>query len=348
MDNLMNYEDKYIKYKTKYLELKNNNINNNNNMIGGGKKKLKKKKIKTITNKLINNPMDNLMNLEGFQSIIVSKDDNIIFQYGDITYNKGYLASCRKSILAILYGMYNININKTLEELNIDDKIKLSNIEKSATIKNLLSARSGIYHPASNGGDDKNKPERYSKNPNDIFVYNNWDFNVLGTIFEQETGLTIYDALNDLGQKIEFEDYDLKFNKKQYKDRITQDKDTVLSIHPPYHIYLSARDMLKIGKLMINKGKYNGKQVVSKKWIEEITYLHTKKKEESPDLEYIGYGYTWWVFDENEDKQLHGAYMAQGAKGQSITVVPKLNLIIVTKNYLPYKSLLKKILDMYK
>jgi len=338
----MNYENKYIKYKTKYLELKNNNINNNN-MIGGGKKKLKKKKLK-LTNKFINNPMDNLMNLEGFQSIIVSKDDNIIFQYGDITYNKGYLASCRKSILAILYGMYNININKTLEELNIDDKNKLSDTEKSATIKNLLSARSGIYHPAKNNGDDKNKPERHSKIPNENFVYNNWDFNVLGTIFEQETGLTIYDALNDLGQQIEFEDYDLEFNKKQYENR-TKDKDLELSIHPSYHIYLSARDMLKIGKLMINKGKYNKKQIIPKEWIKEITYLHTKKEENSK-LQ-TGYGYMWWVFDENKNKQLHGAYMAQGDRGQCIIVVPKLNLIIVTKNYLPKKTLLTTILDMY-
>jgi hypothetical protein len=141
--------------------------------------------------------MDNFMDIEGFQSIIVSKDNNIIFQYGDITYNKGYLASCRKSILAILYGMYDININKTLEELDIDDKTKLSKTEKSATIKNLLSARSGIYHHASNESDDKYKPERHSKKPGEHFVYNNWDFNVLGTIFEKETGLTIYDALND-------------------------------------------------------------------------------------------------------------------------------------------------------
>ena len=102
--------------------------------------------------------------------------------------------------------------------------------------------------------------------------------------------------------------------------------------------------MLKIGKLMINKGKYNGKQVVSKKWIEEITYLHTKKKKTKLQT---GYGYMWWVFDENEDKQLHGAYMAQGDKGQSIIVVPKLKLIIVTKNYLPRKLLLEKILGMF-
>lgn len=285
------------------------------------------------------------MDIEGFQSIIVSKDDNIIFQYGDITYNKGYLASCRKSILSILYGMYNININKTLEELGIDDNIKLSDAEKSATIKNLLSARSGIYHPASNEGDDTNKPARHSKKPGEYFVYNNWDFNALGTIFEQETSLTIYDALNELGQKIEFKDYDLEFNKNKYKDRIIMDKEKSLSIHPPYHIYLSTRDMLKIGKLMINKGKYNGKQVVSKEWINEITYLHTKK-EENPKLQ-TGYGYLWWVYDENDDKQLYGAYEAKGNLGQSIIVVPKLNLIIVTKNYYKPKLLLEKILDMF-
>ena len=328
----MDYKDKYIKYKTKYLELKNMELNN---QIGSGKK-LKKK----FNN---NNKYNNkLMDIEGLQSIIVSKDDNIIFQYGDITYNKGYLASCRKSILAILYGMYPINLNKTLEELNIDDKLGLSKTEKSATIKDLLMARSGIYHPASIEGDDLNKPERHSKKPGEYFVYNNWDFNALGTIFEQETGLTIYDALNDLGKKIKFEDYDLEFNKKKYKETIDKNKDTALSIHPSYHMFLSARDMLKIGKLMINKGEYDGKQVVPKEWIEEITYLHTKKARLDK-----GYGYLWWVYDENEDSQLHGAYNAQGDKGQCIMVVPKLNLIIVTKNYENGAYLLRKILGMF-
>ena len=318
------------------------------------KKSKKSKKISRARNKklIINNSknkllINDLMDLEGFQSIIVSKDDNIIFQYGDITYNKGYLASCRKSILAILYGMYPINLNKTLKELDIDDKIKLSKTEKSATIKDLLMARSGIYHPASNDGDDQNKPERHSKKPGEYFVYNNWDFNALGTIFEKETGLTIYDALNDLGKKIKFEDYDLEFNKKEYKDTINRDKDTTLSIHPPYHMYLSARDMLKIGKLMINKGEYDGKQVVPKEWIDEITYLHSHtKKPEKLKLE-GGYGYLWWISDVNKDEQLHGAYSALGNKGQRIIVVPKLNLIIVTKNYQNGALLLPKILGMF-
>jgi CubicO group peptidase (beta-lactamase class C family) len=243
--------------------------------------------------------------------------------------------------------MYPINLNKTLEELNINDKLGLSKTEKSATIKDLLMARSGIYHPASNGGDDLNKPERHSKKPGEYFVYNNWDFNALGTIFEKETGLTIYDALNDLGKKIKFEDYDLEFNKKEYKDEINREKDTTLSIHPPYHMYLSARDMLKIGKLMINKGEYDGKQVVPKEWIDEITYLHSHTRAEKNRKLEGGYGYMWWISDVNKDEQLHGAYSALGNKGQRIIVVPKLNLIIVTKNYQNGALLLPKILGMF-
>ena len=308
---------------------------------------IKKLIINNNKNKLLINDLMDLMDLEGFQSIIVSKDDNIIFQYGDITYNKGYLASCRKSILAILYGMYPINLNKTLEELNINDKLGLSKTEKSATIKDLLMARSGIYHPASNEGGDPIKPERHSKKPGEYFEYNNWDFNALGTIFEQETGINIYDSLDNLGKQIGFEDYDLEFNKKKYKDRVNRDKDTTLSIHPPYHMYLSARDMLKIGKLMINKGEYDGKQVVPKEWIDEITYLHSHtKKPEKLKLE-GGYGYLWWISDVNKDEQLHGAYSALGLHGQRIVVVPKLNLIIVTKNYQNGALLLQKILGMF-
>ena len=346
----MDYKDKYIKYKTKYLELKYINVNN---QIGGGKKlkykdlknlkNLKNKKNKKNINIQMNNiSMDSIFDLEGIQSIIISKDNETIFEYGNTKYNCGYLASCRKSILAILYGLYPININKTLEQLEIDDKLGLSDIEKTATIKDLLMARSGIYHPASNGGDDINKPERHSKKPGEYFIYNNWDFNALGTIFEQETGINIYDALNNLGKQIGFEDFDLEYNKKRYNETIEEIKNRP-SIHPSYHMYISARDMLKIGYLMLNQGKYGDKEVVPKEWIEEITKLHTKKKENNRNM---GYGYMWWVFDEDKEHPLYKAFYASGDKGQSIFIIPKYKMVIVTKNYLPKMTLIQKIFKL--
>jgi hypothetical protein len=276
-------------------------------------------------------------NIKGLQTIIISKDNKILFEYGNTNYYKHEISSCRKSVIAILYGMYPINLDKTLKELNIDDKQGLSEIEKTATIRDLLSSKSGIYHPASNKGDDPNKPNRHSKKPKEYFIYNNWDFNALGTIFIQETGVNIYDALNDLGNKIGFEDFDLEFNKEEYnkrKEQITE------SIHPPYHMFISARDMVKIGYLMLNKGKYNKKQIIPEEWVNLITTIHTtseltKKRD--------GYGYLWWTFDENIEHPLYKAYSAKGFGGQSITVVPKSNMVIVTKNHLDFVRLIENI-----
>jgi CubicO group peptidase (beta-lactamase class C family) len=110
------------------------------------------------------------------------------------------VASVRKSILAMLYGpdveSGRIRIDSTLRDQNIEDVGGLSEEERSATIGDLLSARSGVYHSASNGGDDSQEaPPRGSKPHGTYFLYNNWDFNVLGTIFEQLTGKGIYDEV---------------------------------------------------------------------------------------------------------------------------------------------------------
>jgi len=81
---------------------------------------------------------------------------SVVFEFGDVVENS-YIASCRKSILAMLYGKYvksgKINLNKTLNDLKIDDVGGLLPIEKEATIKDILEARSGVFHQASYPGD---------------------------------------------------------------------------------------------------------------------------------------------------------------------------------------------------
>ena len=73
--------------------------------------------------------------------------------------------------------------------------------------------------------------------------------------------------------------------------------------------------------------------------------LHTEKCNQGR-LKTIGYGYMWWIFDENKDHPLHKAYMAQGAEGQSIIVIPKSNMVIITKNYTKKGALLNKIFNL--
>jgi CubicO group peptidase (beta-lactamase class C family) len=131
---------------------------------------------------------------------MIIQGGTVVDQWGQID-KKISSYSVRKSLLSALYGIYSaegvIDINQTLEELGIDDSPDpLTHEEKQARIVDLLRARSGIYHEVDFETESmkKNRPPRGSHAPGTFWYYNNWDFNVLGTVFEKKTGLKIGDA----------------------------------------------------------------------------------------------------------------------------------------------------------
>jgi CubicO group peptidase (beta-lactamase class C family) len=89
--------------------------------------------------------------------LVVVDRGRVVFRYGDIE-ELSYVASVRKSILAMLYGYWvengTIDLDTTLAQLQVDDIGGLLPIEKQATIGHVITARSGVYHPASYSGDD--------------------------------------------------------------------------------------------------------------------------------------------------------------------------------------------------
>src|SRR5262245_52217669 len=84
-------------------------------------------------------------------SMMIVVSGKVAYRYGDIG-QASYLASARKSILSMLYGKYvangTINLDRTLGELGIDEDSGLLPIEKTARVRDLLVASSGVYHPA--------------------------------------------------------------------------------------------------------------------------------------------------------------------------------------------------------
>ena len=277
--------------------------------------------------------------------MMVIQHGRVIFSYGDLK-ELSYIASCRKSVLSILYGPFvengKINLNSTLEQLNIDDVNGLLPIEKKATIQNLLTARSGVYHEPSYWGDEYAiAPKRGSVKPGSFFLYNNWDFNLAGYLFEKLSGIGIYDAVDSmLARPLNMEDWDKKIQHK--------DADTIKSIYPAYPMWFSTRDMARIGYLMLRNGQWNGKQITPKNWVHTITTPFTSFKEitefkapyykDGCYMRYFGYGYLWWVWDSPNNKGVYeGAYSAQGNFGQYITVLPALDLVIAHKTKAAYE-----------
>ena len=124
--------------------------------------------------------------------VIALKGNELIFEHGD-TKKLINCHSARKSIMSLLIGIAKekgfLELDETLGSLGIDEsKTPLTEQEKTATIKDLLMARSGVYLQAEaevQSAKD-NRPKREQYKPGEFFFYNNFDFNVLGAILEKK------------------------------------------------------------------------------------------------------------------------------------------------------------------
>jgi CubicO group peptidase (beta-lactamase class C family) len=269
--------------------------------------------------------------------LVVVDRGRVVFRFGDVE-GLSYVASVRKSILSILYGKYvedgTIDLGKTIEDLGMDDIGGLLDVERQATIEHLITARSGVYHPASNGGDNlADAPDRGSQQPGEYMLYNNWDFNAAGAVFERETGVDIYDSLEEqLAIPLGFQDWDRSAQRKSGNLRVSR--------NPAYHIHVSTRDMARIGYLMLREGRWGDEQLIPRNWVERISSVVTPLEEMNPVRRrsgYFGYGYMWWVWDgPRAVGPFEGAYTARGAMGQWITVMPAVDLVIAHKTNAVY------------
>jgi CubicO group peptidase (beta-lactamase class C family) len=90
-------------------------------------------------------------------------------------------------------------------------------------------------------------------------------------------------------------------------------------------LYLRTEDVAKFGQLLLQKGKWNGKQLVPRRWIQRATSKQISNENEShakigPDW-IEGYGFQFW-------RCRHNAYRADGAGGQFIVVMPDQDVVV--------------------
>lgn len=91
-------------------------------------------------------------------------------------------------------------------------------------------------------------------------------------------------------------------------------------------LFITSTDMTKIGQLYLNRGAWNGRQLISAQWIDESTAVHSRWDELN-----LSYGYLWWIVDENEH-----SFSALGDGGNVIYVNPTKNLVVaIASLFLP-------------
>ncbi|MCR6110815.1 serine hydrolase [Bacillus sp. A301a_S52] len=257
-------------------------------------------------------------------AVMVIYEGKVLLSWGEVA-EPTNAHSVRKSFLSALFGIElekgTFHLEETLSDFGINDHTPLTDIEKSAYLADLLRSSSGVYLPAGeeSWGMRRARPTRGAHLPGTYYYYNNWDFNVLGTIYNEGTDSDLFeDFYEQIARPIGMEDFELSHTEYKYENRRSQ--------HPSYLFRMSARDFARFGQLYLQEGEWEGKQIIPKEWIEQSTSNHASV----PNNTLFDYGYLWRVATESPFHDLQ-MYSAVGRYGQSIDIIPELDLVFVNR-----------------
>ena len=267
----------------------------------------------------------------GSAAFMIVTRGNVVAAWGD-TGRTFWSHSVRKSLLSALIGQAvaegKIDTARTLAELGIDEKnAPLTAEERRARVLDLLKARSGVYLPAAAEMDAMRnaRPPRGSHPPGTFWYYNNWDFNVLGTVFRQATGEDLFQAFDRrIARPIGMQDYRPEEGEYGLEE---------LSEHPAFGFRISARDLARFGLLYLHRGRWAGRQLIPEGWVDASVRSYSKTGEQGSLTSKSGYGYMWWI---QVNAQAHpelrlpdGSFTASGNGGQRLTVIPQIDTLVV-------------------
>ncbi len=281
--------------------------------------------------------LEDYLEQHGSSSMLLMYDGKIYFEWGDV-HKKHTVHSIRKALINSLIGIYTqkglLDLDKTLAEYQIDDIYALSEKELSASLKQVLQSRSGVYHPsaAESEGMKKLKPARHAHAPGEYYYYNNWDFNVAGAILEKATGKSIYQLfLNDIAKPLGMQFAGDYTTLDISSDPAIPDTDGFYllepkqSKYPAYHFRLSTYDLALYGQLYLNRGSWDGEQLVPKDWIDLTTKPHSVYNQKYG----LSYGMFWYSLVPTEHSKHPPSFYHTGTGVHMLGVYPKHKLVMV-------------------
>jgi CubicO group peptidase (beta-lactamase class C family) len=244
-----------------------------------------------------------------------------------------FLASQSKSVTSLLFG---IALDRGLIH-STDDSITsyfspeytvlIRDGKEAITIKHLLTMSSGLpWNEEHTSTSDiyrlfrENDPIYYLLSqqleaaPGQKFHYNSGGTNLLGEIIRRATGQNLRQfAMTNLFTPLDINNFEWKTISGEH-------------IFASGGLFLTPRDLAKIGQLCLNMGEWNGSAIISKKWLEESTRSWIYPTELGIGN---GYGYQWWLNDFNVNgKHIH-SYFAAGWGEQLMFIVPEENMIVL-------------------
>ncbi|OHD13032.1 MAG: hypothetical protein A2086_07495 [Spirochaetes bacterium GWD1_27_9] len=303
---------------------------------------------KLVTNKEKIIEMENKIKSDNkkIHNILIIKNNLIAYEFNSDSYDSNKIQniySVTKSVMSILIGIANekkyLDLNQKVLDFFTEYKIEnLDDRKKNIKIVDLLTMASGIQWDefgqftgvATHGEMVSSKDwiqfilnQPMIDEPGKSFNYNSGNIHLLSAILQKSTKLTA----SEFADKYLFQYLDIK--------EYNWIKDPQGINFGAVGLQISPNDMAKIGSLYLNKGKWNGKQIINESWVTEST-----KKQIATPFPGWNYGYCWWLLPHAQ----YQIFSAIGYLGQFIIVIPQTNMIVVItseltpEEYIGYSS----------
>jgi len=269
--------------------------------------------------------LDRIFNIGTVQSLMIEKDGTVLheeFRSGMTRNSTTNIKSASKSIISLLVGIaidegYLENVDQTIVEFFPDYfEQNPDSAKESITIRNLLTMRSGLETTSfqnygrwviSDNWVTFALDQPFEEEPGGRMVYSTGTSHLLSVILTRATGMSTRAFAN----KHLFEPLNIRVG--------GWDRDPQGNYMGGNNLAISPLALLKIGNLMLNRGSYNGDQLVSESWITDSVDIYTRSNYNAYD-----YGYMWWRKPAGD----RDVIFAWGNGGQYIMVLPELNAVI--------------------
>lgn len=272
-------------------------------------------------------------------AFIVIRNDSILYE----KYSKGYRDTTLTTVFSGAKSMVSIFLGQALKDGAVKSlsqkvtdyipELRQNTAFNQITLKNLLDMKSGLEFQDALGGiikaffSDEAKyyythdmkaelmKVKLVNKPGTVWKYKSIDPILLGWVIERATGKT----LTQYGEEKLWKKIGTEYNASWGLDHEKGLANTASRFQ------VTAIDWAKVGRLYLNKGKFNNEQVVPEDWVKQSVTLGSDKPASAKGWQKSAHHYLWWIPQAGEN----GDFAAEGMLGQRLYVDPKTNTIIV-------------------
>lgn len=275
------------------------------------------------------------------RSVLVSVAGETVIEYYHqrTADDHAHVWSVTKSVISVLVGIAVdeglLQVDQTLAELLPEHASVMTEAQKTITLQQLLTMTAGF--PAEDGGLSAEAEDTVQlmllyglmDEPGVTFSYSNSSAHLVAAVLRRAVDRPILDYAREklfdplgIDTSPAWEGVDLGpaggFDGAGFAWATDRS-----GVHMgPWGLKLTSPDLVKLGELCLNDGRWQGKELVSSDWVRASTWNQLNSDQQGSGG---AYGYFWWVADIED----HPAFIAMGSYFQRIYVIPARQTVIV-------------------